>query len=70
MYLEEKRWTFLREFESMLVQFETEYNKLKEATTLLELALWKAKMNDKCHEKEGSKKKKKKIKIDESEIRE
>ena len=41
LYLDEKRWTFLEEFETKLRQYQTEYRTMREATTVLELALWK-----------------------------
>ena len=37
---------FIADVEAKLVHYETEYHKLKEATSFIELALWKHKMND------------------------
>jgi len=45
-YQYHKRREYLVEVETKLVHYETEYHKLKEATSILELALWKHKMND------------------------
>jgi hypothetical protein len=39
----------LRSIQDKLAHFECEYPKLKEATTLLELALWKLRMNAHSH---------------------
>ena len=39
------RRAFLTTIQSKLAEYEAEYHKLKEATTILELALWKNKMN-------------------------
>jgi len=36
-------------FRSKLVEYEKEYNNLKEATTMIELVLWKKQINDHCH---------------------
>jgi len=62
-----KRVPWLNSMDSKLIQFETEYHKMKEATSLLELALWKNKMivnngNKKRH--------KKRVKIEGSDYRE
>ena len=59
---------FIAEVEEKLVHYETEYHNLKEATSLLELALWKHKMNGHCQEKMRGRVKR--IKIEESSIRE
>jgi demethoxyubiquinone hydroxylase (CLK1/Coq7/Cat5 family) len=40
----------LREISSKFAHFEEELTKLKEATTMLELALWKMKMNENGHQ--------------------
>ena len=40
----------LREIQSKLAHFEVELPKLKEVTTILEIALWKIKMNQKSHQ--------------------
>jgi hypothetical protein len=43
-------FVILREIGAKLAYFEDELTKLKEITTLLELALWKMKMNEKSHQ--------------------
>ena len=48
-YGDKKAW--LDSARSKLVQYEVEYRTLKEATTLLELALWKFKMDDESNSK-------------------
>ena len=58
---------FLSTIQSKLVEYETEYRKLKEATTILELALWKNKMNE--HIQVGGRRNKK-IRLDQSDFRE
>ena len=64
----DSRREFLTKFQATLVYFETEYRNLKEATSIVELALWKHKMNDNIlGEKE---RRRKKTKIEESSIRE
>jgi hypothetical protein len=60
--------SILRTIRDKLVHFEDELPKLKEATTILEIALWKMKMNDKSF-KENMTQHQKKIKADESIIR-
>jgi hypothetical protein len=40
----------LREIQSKLAHFEVELPKLKEVTTILEIALWKMKTNQKSHQ--------------------
>ena len=52
------------EVDAKLVQYETEYYNLKEATAILELVLWKHKMAD--FGNQGAKKRK----VDESSVRE
>jgi len=54
--------------ESKLASYETEYHTLKEATSLLELALWKNKLDDYCNE--GEKRRSKRPRIEESAVRE
>ena len=54
--------------ESMLASYETEYHNLKEATSLIELASWKNKLDD--YNNEGENRHNKRIKIEESVIRE
>ena len=58
---------FLSTIQSKLVEYETEYRKLKEATTILELALWKNKMNEYIQVGE---RRNKKIRIEQSDFRE
>ena len=58
--------SWLDNIRSKLSQYETEYQSLKEATSLLELALWMNKMND----REGKERQNKKMKIEESDVRE
>ena len=41
--------SILRSIRNKLAHFEVELTKLKEVTTILELALWKMKMNEKSH---------------------
>ena len=53
--------------ESKLASYETKYHNLKEATSLIELALWKHKLDDYCNE--GEKRRSKRTKIEESVIR-
>ena len=60
---------FRTEVETTLSNYEAEYHKLKEATSLVELALWKKKMNDHLQGKK-QRRSKKKLKIDNSSIRE
>ena len=62
-----KRIPWLNGMNSKLVQFETEYIKLKEATTLLDLASWKCKM---CTIDGNKKRHNKKAKIESSDYRE
>ena len=59
------RRDFIAEIQEHLVHCEEEYRALKEATTLLELALWKKKMDDHCQEA-NEKRRIKKMKIEES----
>ena len=61
---ERRRRVFRAEIEAKLVKYETEYHSLKEATTILELVLWKNKMMD--FGNQGGKKRK----LDESNVRE
>ena len=49
------RRSFLAEVELELARYETEYARLKDATTILELALWKKQMSD--EDEEGRKRK-------------
>ena len=63
------RRDIITNFEAKFLHFETEYQTLKEATSMIELVLWKLKMNDRV---QGGKQRrsKKKVKIEESDIRE
>ena len=61
---EQARQVFRSEVDAKLVKYETEYQNLKEATTILELVLWKNKMMD--FGNQGAKKRK----ADESNVRE
>jgi hypothetical protein len=58
----------LRSIQEKVVYFEDEVSKLKEITTILELALWKMKMNEKSHQDIATQSQKK-IKSDESSTR-
>jgi hypothetical protein len=58
----------LRAIREKLAYFEDELPKLEEVTTILELALWKMKINDHCLE-ENTIRSQKKFKTDESDIR-
>jgi len=64
----EGRREYITVVETAFVNLETEYHKLKEATSTLELAMWKKKMNDHCQEK-NEKRRVKKMKIEEAELR-
>jgi len=59
------RRDYIAGVQNHLVYCEEEYRTLKEATTLLELALWKKRMNDHCQER-NEKRRTKKVKIEES----
>ena len=61
-----KRWYDY--FTSALNEHETEYHKLKEATAMIELALWKKKMSDHCLES-NEKRRIKKMKVEEADLR-
>jgi hypothetical protein len=58
----------LREIRAKLDHFEHELTKLKEATAMLELALWKMKMSENGHQDRATQSQKK-MKADESSIR-
>jgi hypothetical protein len=58
----------LREIRAKLAHFEDELPKLKEATTILELALWKTRLDDNCL-KENTTQHQKKVKVDETSFR-
>ena len=58
----------LAKIRAEIANYEAEYHKLKEATTTLELVLWKAKMNELS---QGEKRRSsKRMKLDESDLRE
>jgi hypothetical protein len=58
----------LREIRSKLAYFEGELSQLKEVTTILELALWKTRLDDNCI-KENTTLHQKKMKVDETSLR-
>jgi hypothetical protein len=58
----------LREIQSILAHLEGELSQLKEVTTILELALWKMKMNEKSHQDIATQSQKR-IKTDEASTR-
>ena len=58
----------LREIQDKLAHFEYEMPRLKEATSILEIALWKMKINEKSHNYKNQTRHKK-IKTDDSSIR-
>jgi hypothetical protein len=60
--------TILHEIREKLAHFEHELPKLKEVTSILELALWNMKMNDNNLE-ENTTRSQKKMRSDESDIR-
>jgi len=64
-YSNRRNW--LHRLQNDLVRAETECNKLKEYTTLLELALWRHKMDEHC---QTSNRRTKKMKIENSQLRE
>ena len=64
---EDNRIKFRAHFQAILIEYEAEYDKIKEATSLLELALWKIKLND--HDGDGRERQNKKMKIEESDLR-
>ena len=55
----------IAEIQDNLHHIENEINQLKEATTTLELALWKMRINEESHNEKATRRQKK-IKIDES----
>jgi hypothetical protein len=59
---------FLREIQDKLAHFDGELPRLKEVTTILELALWKIKINDKSHHDMATQSQKK-MKADDASIR-
>jgi hypothetical protein len=63
------RRSWLDGVQSRLAQFESEYLKLKETTSLLELALWKAKMIESSPDKVEGGRNNKKLKMDASDFR-
>jgi hypothetical protein len=60
--------SIIAQIQNNLYRIEDEICKLKEATTILELALWKMRMNEESHN-EKSTRRQKKMKADESIIR-
>ena len=56
---EKKRWEFLTEVQTMLTQYETKYQNLKEATSVLELVLWKKSINETMSDDERGTRKRK-----------
>jgi hypothetical protein len=65
---DEDNTVILREIQDKLAHFECEFPKLKEATSILELALWKTRLDDNCL-KENTTQHQKKIKVDETSFR-
>ena len=65
--LDRKR-EFFAEFHAMLVHYETEYHNVKEATSIVELALWRHKMNDNSQGKKN-RRMRKKMKIEDADVR-
>jgi hypothetical protein len=65
---DEDNFSILRWIRTRIAHFEDEYPKLKETTSILELALWKLRMNEKIPQEEASHCPKK-IKTDKSSIR-
>ena len=62
------RRSFLTDIETILSWYEDEYHKLKEATSILELALWKSKIDG--HRSHGRGRCNKKIRVGKSDVRE
>ena len=60
--------SIIYEIQRKIAYFEDELPKLKEATAMLELALWKMKMSEKGHQDRATQSQKK-MKADESNIR-
>ena len=60
--------TWLNDVKSKLSRYEVEYLKLKEATSMLELALWKNKINE-TNSTKGGARKCKKVKVDDTAVR-
>ena len=58
----------LRWIRARIAHFEDKYLKLKEITTILELALWKTRLDENVHKRETNRCKKK-IRSEESDIR-
>ena len=64
------KYTFLPRIRSKLARYEAEYHKLKEATSVLELVLWKNKINEtNVMNQTGRGRKCKKVKLNNSDIR-
>jgi len=65
------RRTWINDVKSKLASYEAQYNHLKEATTMIELVLWKKKINDSASiEQDAESRNSKKPRIDESDLRE
>ena len=64
------RNAFMAKIQSKVAECEAEYNTLKDATSMLELALWKTKLNDSSPEEDKKMGCNKKAKIEESDLRE
>ena len=60
---------FYAMIQSKLAEYEAEYYKLKEATTILELALWKNNMNNHSDNNQGGGRRNKKIRIGQADLR-
>ena len=63
--MDNRKQDWFREVKSILCQYETKYQILKEATSVIELALWKMELNDQSKKGRHNKK----MKIDESDHR-
>jgi len=68
MYNDDFKRQWLAEVKDELVQCESEYQTMKEATTILELALWKAKISS-ANSSQGPDRRSKKMKVDGSGLR-
>ena len=62
------RQDFIAEVKTKVAHYEDEYHKLKEATSMLELALWKNKINE-TNSTKGGARKCKKVKVDYNAVR-
>jgi len=66
---EQGRRDFIARIHEHLVHCKIEYRTLKEAVSLLKLALWKKKMDDHCQER-NEKRRNKRLKVDDLDLRE